>query len=593
MMLGAIFAREAISLPRHERHFLYRGLIVTSVLGVIFTGWLLISGIQPLMSLGDLASFGLLIFRILAPLLIVTLVFGGTLAGVLSVSHEKDRRTFELLLMTSLRNDEIVVGKIAAGYLPIVNVLAPLSVAMLILPLFGGVSIGQVLAFIWLAAAGSFISTSWGVMMGLWRDRTFQALGLAFLGLVILFGSWEWLLSRNSLAESRLVLLSPLQALLKVLSPVPSTSAEPFSGVVAGLVLFIAGFVCCGISTWRLRVWNPSRSLRRKAIVEESLYDQPPRDPVEVAQWSVRRSREVWMNPILWREIRTWAYGRKIVWIRLAYLVLSTVVFIGVLGVDQSNSEASLLGNSGAILRPAMAWSAFFMVASLAILNALAVNSITDERDGQSLELLLVSELTPWSFLSGKLLGTCYGLFETIVLPSILLVAMWCRGTISAENLGFALAGWLVLCAFVAMLGIHCGMNYSRSKAAIATSLGVLFFLFIGIVLCMLVMISFQGAFERQLPPFLVIILGGGTSLYMALGFRNPSTALTLAAFGLPFLTFFAITSFLLGDQELTVAMSVVTAYGFATIAMFIPALFEFDFATGQHSVAEDSLSES
>ena len=33
-------------------------------------------------------------------------------------------------------------------------------------------------------------------------------------------------------------------------------------------------------------------------------------------------TRRVWDNPILWREIRTWAYGRKMLVIRLAYVLL-------------------------------------------------------------------------------------------------------------------------------------------------------------------------------------------------------------------------------------------------------------------------------
>ena len=32
--------------------------------------------------------------------------------------------------------------------------------------------------------------------------------------------------------------------------------------------------------------------------------------------------RVVWDNPILWREIRTWAYGRKILIVRLTFLAL-------------------------------------------------------------------------------------------------------------------------------------------------------------------------------------------------------------------------------------------------------------------------------
>ena len=104
----------------------------------------------------------------------------------------------------------------------------------------------------------------------------------------------------------------------------------------------------------------------------------------------------------------------------------------------------------------------------------------------------------------------------------------------------------------------------------------------------MTIMMSLRGSFAQQLPPFLAIILGGGTGLFVAMGSRNPSPAIGLAAFGLPFLTFFAITSFILRNQEMTVFLVTAVAYGFATIAMLIPAISEFDFAMGQSRSADD-----
>ncbi len=37
----------------------------------------------------------------------------------------------------------------------------------------------------------------------------------------------------------------------------------------------------------------------------------------------------MWDNPIIWREMRTWAYGRKILVVRLAYLVLFALAAAG------------------------------------------------------------------------------------------------------------------------------------------------------------------------------------------------------------------------------------------------------------------------
>ncbi len=45
---------------------------------------------------------------------------------------------------------------------------------------------------------------------------------------------------------------------------------------------------------------------------------------------------------------------------------------------------------------------ALFCLVSLVVVNALAVTSITNERDGQALDLLLVSDLSPREFVAGQ-----------------------------------------------------------------------------------------------------------------------------------------------------------------------------------------------
>ena len=145
----------------------------------------------------------------------------------------------------------------------------------------------------------------------------------------------------------------------------------------------------------------------------------------------------------------------------------------------------------------------------------------------------------------------------------------------------------MVMNIFVATLGIHCGMNYANSRSAIGASLGTVFFLFLGVITCILMMVSFSGSFQGQLAPFLAFILGGGVGLYVSLGYRNPSPAIAMASLALPFCTFYAIVSFLLGFN-LPVFLVTAVAYGFTTAAMMIPAIAEFDFAAGREGLAEE-----
>jgi hypothetical protein len=174
-----------------------------------------------------------------------------------------------------------------------------------------------------------------------------------------------------------------------------------------------------------------------------------------------------------------------------------------------------------------------------------------------------------------------------ILAPMALCVYLWFARALGGENLVYLLGGLLVMNIFVAMLGVHSGMTYDNSRTAIGVSLGTVFFLFVGIATCMRMMIAFSGSFHWQIQPFLAFMLGGGVGLYAALGSRNPSLAIGVASMLAPIATFWAITSFLL-QYTLSVFLVTVATYGFATAALLVPAIFEFDVATGRTTGADD-----
>jgi len=276
----------------------------------------------------------------------------------------------------------------------------------------------------------------------------------------------------------------------------------------------------------------------------------------------------------------TWAYGRKVVFIRLGYLLLFIMAAAGIYAQIASGAALERSG-SGAIIPAAVGPLAPFCLVSLVIVNALAVTSITNERDGGALDLLLVTDLTPKEFIFGKMLGVAYVTKEMILLPLALCIYLWWAGGLSLENLFYLVVGQAVMNFFVIMLGVHCGLTYANSRSAIGVSLGNVFFLFLGVVTLILLMISFSGSFQTQLGPFLTFIVGGFVGLLVTLGIRNPSAAIATASIILPFATFFAVTSLLAGHWAQVFLVSTF-AYGFTTAAMLIPALSQFDVAMGR-----------
>jgi hypothetical protein len=295
------------------------------------------------------------------------------------------------------------------------------------------------------------------------------------------------------------------------------------------------------------------------------------------------RLRRVWDNPILWREVRTWAFGKRVLFIRFAYLVVAMLCTAAVIAaVGESGRQATAAG-----LAPEVVPLTALMVVSLLLINALSVTSLTIERDSKALELLLVTDLSPREIVVGKLVGAFFNTKEMVLLPAALCVYLFFAERLTFENCAFLLIGWGVMCLFSAMLGLHAGITYANSRTATATSLGTLLFLFLGIATCMRIMLAFSSSFEYQFGAFIGFIAGGSIGMYVALNWRYRSMAINIVAFVTPVLTFFIITSFLLGNFG---AVFVVTAatYGFAIAAMLVPAVTVFDIAISTTATQEE-----
>ncbi len=594
MLIGPVFTRELVTAPRRLRFYVARAIYAAGLLALVSTAWLLLTGAQEVRNIGDMARFGATLFQILAPLQLALVMFFSAVLAASAVAQEKDRRTLVLLLMTNLSNSELVLGKLFANLLQLFVLLAAGLPIFLSVMLFGGTSYRQV-AWVYAATLATALAAgSIGSTVALWREKTFQTLALVLLVLMFWFALAEAILAAGTYAaDSGLAAwgagLSPWRAVLIAARPDP-TGGGKLAGIGAPIYVYLiaAGIVTIAanaLAIWRVRIWNPSRETQPASDHHDVFQRASPATPAEIAAGASAatsaivqpprrpgKSREVWSNPILSREVRTWAYGRKVLVIRVAYLALFA---LSAFAMHAAIGSGSVSRSGIALLFTPVA------VLSVMLVNALAVTSITTERDLGALDLLLATDLTPAEFIFGKLGGALFVAKEMIVLPLALCGYLWWSGAMSLENfvyLGLALS---LAYLFVATLGIHAGISYANSRQAVAVSLGTVFFLFVGIGVCMRIMMSFSGSFELQLTPFLVFMVGGWISLFVALGVRNPSAALAWASGACPVFTFIAITSFLQG-QTLGVFLVFCGAYGFTTAAMLIPAIYDFDVATGR-----------
>ena len=202
------------------------------------------------------------------------------------------------------------------------------------------------------------------------------------------------------------------------------------------------------------------------------------------------------------------------------------------------------------------------------------------------MELLLVTDITAKEFIYGKLGGILFNTKELLLIPLALAGYFVVSGSLTMENFTYVAITFVVLVVFTSMLGLHAGLSYDNSRSSIVVSLGTMFFLFIGIFIFMMLLVEARSSFLLQFQSFIVFIGVGSIGLWAALTHKNPSPALTLASALLPFLTFYAITEFLLGGS-LGVCVALSAAYAFTTAAMLIPAISDFDVAIGRTSVEQ------
>ena len=214
-----------------------------------------------------------------------------------------------------------------------------------------------------------------------------------------------------------------------------------------------------------------------------------------------------------------------------------------------------------------------------------------------------MTDLTPKEFIFGKLGGVLWNTKEFLIPPLALAVVYACWGLLAAPPAGHkadltasmnamaltcVLGGLLVLMAFVMVLGLHVALRNQNSGAAVVHTLGTVFFLSLGTLFC-LALIVLSGRFEYQWLSFLLFLGAGIGGLWWVLNGTRPSAALTWASWFCPLAVFYAVMNVVVarpGSQEsadpLPPFLVVTAAFGFAIAAMLVPLLSEFDVALGR-----------
>ena len=373
-----------------------------------------------------------------------------------SITGEKERKTYEMLLASPLKPSAIVLGKLFASLAPLaVLVFSSLPIVMLCLPLGGvhptelqGAYLGLLLSVI------TFGMIS--VASSAYFSRTSASLVVSYLPILVLaicgILFWKWLADWG---ELRLFLT------LTVLPAVASA-------------LFIALFV----NTSVLLLHPPDVGSEGKEVVDldqeaqqaVGLVIQPDQFPDMLFAPPKRTDLMADdANPVYDKEIRSEIFSQGTLMLRLVIQV-SMVLAIPFMAVCL-------------YIYPQYApwYIGYVVMFNMLVGPVFSAGSVTSERERETLELLLTTVVTPWQILWGKLvaglrISSVLTLFLVWpVLLACVMVSLYWNNLISV--LGYLLIVVLTCCT-TAMLALFCSVIVRKTSIAMMTSYLVVILLF-------------------------------------------------------------------------------------------------------------------
>lgn len=349
-----------------------------------------------------------------------------------AISGEKERKTYEMLLASPLRPIAIVFGKMVASLTHLVMlIIGSLPTVILCLPL-GGVSIYEVFAAYLGLMVSAVLFGAIGLTCSSYFRRTAASLVVSYLvilPLVILaVGFWLGLANQGQVRLLVSVTLLPAAAGVATLILCRNTANRllypPDVGSGGGEVIDLEREQENSVGLVINRDQFPDRLFA------------PPRRP------GLMREK---VNPIYDKEMHAELFSQGTLMLRLVIqisMILAVPLMAWLLFI-----QAELTG----------IYMIYVIIFNMLVAPVFSAGSITNERERQTLDLLLTTVITPWQIFWGKLLA---GLRVSFVLTMFLLWPFMLATILnSIADVNNYLTKWPNLLAYVGIVVLCCVTN--------------------------------------------------------------------------------------------------------------------------------------
>lgn len=419
-----VLQRELLTNLRANRGFVLMLVYQMALASVLLVAYP--SGQRVDLSTDSSAALQLVDFFFLGQYILASLMAPTFAAG--AISGEKERKTYEMLLASPLSPWAIVIGKMVASLTHLaVLIIASLPIIMLALPL-GGVSIWEVLAaYLWLVIS-VILFGSIGLACSCGFRRTASSLVVAYLIILplVIMGAMFW----RGLASAGNVRLN---LIVFVLPPIYLGISAVLCHWTARKLLYPPDVGSEGKDVIDLE--EESRNAVGMIIQRDQFPDRlfaPPR------RTALMRDDA---NPVYDKEIHAELFSQGTLMLRLV-IQISMLLAIPLMALFL-------------FIWPEYSpwYICYVLVFNILVAPVFSSGSMTSERERQTLELLLTTQLRPTQIIWGKLLA---GFRVSYVLTMFLMWPM-----VLAFILGFTVYGsnWLAVVTFFAIVFVAAVFN--------------------------------------------------------------------------------------------------------------------------------------
>lgn len=426
----------------------YLGVLVVMVALGLLTG-----GLSQDMNLSDLAKSGAWLFAITAygQVILVCLLAPLFMAG--AIQSEQSGETMDILLTTPLSNLQIVLGSLSGRlFFVLVLLLSGLPLFSVLL-IFGGVPINSVFVAFAVAGLTAILVGSVAIALSVFRiggrKAVFGFVVAIAAYLVAAYAFDAGILRQLQGAGNNTTWLTPLHPLLVLEASINTAKySPPLPEQVAGYPALIQLYLGHPFTTFA--IWTMSVSVLlvvasalvlRRIGQGESAWMQNLKARFRLAPAvQGREGREVWSNPITWREANTRGNAAGGILLRWGFVFIGLIASGVLIGLYHFDVLPQLQGLQGTMPPHEVFQSAIvvLLLLEVAVVTLIAIymsaGCVSREREDGTLDLILTTPVTPKQYIWGKLRGLVSFLSQLIALP-VLTVAM-----VSA----YAGIGWLL-----------------------------------------------------------------------------------------------------------------------------------------------------